>query len=128
MTSRRSATGDARMQHNSGRNRFDSFRFRTFRKWIGSAPLVNSISPARRRSACVFRTASWLGPVRFGSVPRPVPAGSRIKQFASVRPVRFLIPSCTQTDKQANKRAAKAVIASKTNKTYRCYAQNTKKR
>ena len=27
--------------------------------------------------------ASWLGPVRFGSFPRPVPAGSRIKRFGS---------------------------------------------
>ena len=31
----------------------------------------------------------WLGPIRFGSFPRPVPAGSGIKQFGSVRPVRF---------------------------------------
>ena len=38
-----------------------------------------------------FLDASWLGPVRFGSVPRPVPARSRIKRFGSVRfgPVRF---------------------------------------
>ena len=34
--------------------------------------------------------ALWLGPVLFGSVPRPVLAGSRIAQFGSVRPaVRF---------------------------------------
>ena len=40
-----------------------------------------------------FSDASWLGLVRFGSVPRPVPrpvpAGSRIKRFGSVRPVWF---------------------------------------
>ena len=35
--------------------------------------------------------------LRFGSVTRPVPAGSGMQQtvrFGSVRPVRFLIPSC----------------------------------
>ena len=32
-----------------------------------------------------FSDSSWLGPVRFGSVPRPVPAGSRIKRFDSDR-------------------------------------------
>ena len=39
-----------------------------------------------------FSDASWLDPVRFGSVPRLVPAGSEIKRFCSagsVRPVRF---------------------------------------
>ena len=33
--------------------------------------------------------ASWLGPVRFSSFPRPVPVGSRIKRFGSVRFGRF---------------------------------------
>ena len=33
--------------------------------------------------------ASWLCPVRFGSFPNPVPAGSRFKRFGSVRQVRF---------------------------------------
>ena len=49
--------------------------------------------PVRRGSACVFRTCSGsrLGPVRFVSFPRPVPAGSGINRFGSVR---FLIPSC----------------------------------
>ena len=45
-----------------------------------------------------FLNALWLGPVRFGSFPRPVPAGSRIKRFGSVRPVRFgflLLPDVT---------------------------------
>ena len=32
-----------------------------------------------------FSDASWLGPVRFGSFPRPVPAGSGIQRFGSVR-------------------------------------------
>ena len=40
-----------------------------------------------------FSEASWLGPVRFGSVPRPVPAGSGINRFGSAASVRFLIPS-----------------------------------
>ena len=34
------------------------------------------------------------GSVRFGSVPRPVLAGSGIKRFGSAGSVRFLIPSC----------------------------------
>ena len=47
------------------------------------------------RSGLLFFNASWFGPVRFDLVPRPVPAGSRIKRFGSVRPVRFgvLFPS-----------------------------------
>ena len=32
-----------------------------------------------------FSDASWLGPVRFGSFLRPVPAGSGINRFGSVR-------------------------------------------
>ena len=32
-----------------------------------------------------FWDSSWLGLVRFGSFPRPVPAGSEIKRFGSVR-------------------------------------------
>ena len=41
-----------------------------------------------------FSDASWLGPLRFGPVPRPVPAGSRIKRFGSAGSFRFLTPSC----------------------------------
>ena len=37
------------------------------------------------RSDLRFLKASWFGRVRFGSVPRPVPAGSKIKRFGSVR-------------------------------------------
>ena len=76
--------------------RFDSFRFRTFRKFIGSVRFGNYF-PGSTRFGLRFSDASWLGPVRFGSFPRPVPAGSRIKRFGSVRfggSVRFLIPSC----------------------------------
>ena len=57
--------------------RFDSFRFRT------------NIFPGSMRFGLRFSDASWLGPVRFGSFPRPVPAGSRIKRFGSVRFSRF---------------------------------------
>ena len=68
--------------------RFDSFRFRTLPKIIGSVRFGNVIFPVRRGSACVFRTRG--GSIRFGSIRfRPVPAGSRIKRFDSVRPVRF---------------------------------------
>ena len=54
--------------------------------------------PVRRGSACVFRTR--LGSVRFGSVPRPGPAGSRINRFGSVRPVRFGILFLPEDDTQ----------------------------
>ena len=47
--------------------RFDSFRFRTFLKLIGSVRFGMFCSPVRRSSACVFADMSWLGPVRFGS-------------------------------------------------------------
>ena len=45
--------------------------------------------PGSTRFGFRFPDASWLGPVRFGSVQRPVLAGSRIERFGSVRPVRF---------------------------------------
>ena len=51
---------------------------------FGSVRFGNVFLPIRRGSACVFWT-SWLGPVRFCSVPRLVPAGSGIKRFSSVR-------------------------------------------
>ena len=67
--------------------RFDSFRFQTFRKSIGSVRFGILFLPVRRGSACVFRTRR--GSIRFGSVRfrvwfRPVP-----KLNGSVRPVRF---------------------------------------
>ena len=46
------------------------------------------------------------GPVRFGSFPRPVPAGSRIKRFGSAGSVRFLIPSCKFEDMPENAQSA----------------------
>ena len=47
--------------------------------WFGS---VRQIAfPGSTQFGLRFSDAAWLGPVRFGSVPRRVPAGSRIKQF-----------------------------------------------
>ena len=50
---------------------------------FGSVRLGILVSPVRRGSACAFQTRR--GSVRFGSVPRPVPAGSGIERFGSVR-------------------------------------------
>ena len=61
----------------------DSFRFWTLRKIIGS--FRTDDFPGSTRFGLCLSNASWLGPVRFGSFPRPVPAGSRIKRFDSVR-------------------------------------------
>ena len=47
------------------------------------------IFPGSTRFGLRFSDASWLGPVRSGSLPRPVPAGSRINRFGSVRFGRF---------------------------------------
>ena len=82
-----------------------SLRLRTFREFIGpvrfasdkylpcfSAAVRKVFGPVRFGSdkylPC-FSAASWLGPVRFGLVPRPVPAGSRIKRCGSARLGRF---------------------------------------
>ena len=54
--------------------RFDSSRFRTFRKLIGSVRFGSVSFPVSMLFGLHFSDASWLGPVRFGSVPRPVPA------------------------------------------------------
>ena len=50
-------------------HRFGSVRFDSIRKisFPGLTPF-----------GLHFSGVSWLGPVRFGSVPRPFPAGSRI--------------------------------------------------
>ena len=45
--------------------------------------------PGSMRFGLCFSDAWWLGSVRFGSFPRPLQAGSRIKGFGSVRPVWF---------------------------------------
>ena len=53
--------------------------------------------PGSTRFGLRFSDASWLHPIRFGSVPRLVPAGSG--RFGSVRPVRFcflLLPVSTK--------------------------------
>ena len=81
----------------SGRNRFGSIRFGS--GLFDNSPVrfgsvrfgsVRKIQfPGSTRFGLPFSDASWLGPDRFGSFPRPVPAGSRIKRFDSVRPVRF---------------------------------------
>ena len=81
--------------------RFDSFRFRNFRKLIGSVrfgSVQKHISSGSTRFGLRFLDMAWLGPVRFGSFPRPVPAGSRINgsvRFGSAGSVRFLILSCS---------------------------------
>ena len=73
----------------TGRNRFDSFRFRTVRQFIGSVRFRKIHLPVQRGSAWAFQARQWLGPVRFGSFPRPVSAGSGIKRFGSVQFGRF---------------------------------------
>ena len=65
-------------------SRFVSVRFGSVRKIMFSGST---------RFGLRFSDASWLDPVRFDSVPRPVPAGSRIKRFGSAGSVRFLLPS-----------------------------------
>ena len=67
--------------------RFDSFRFQTFRRVIGSVRFGKIVFSVRRGSAYVFQTRR--GSVRFGSFPCPVPAGPRIQRLGSARPVRF---------------------------------------
>ena len=70
--------------------RFDSFRFRTFRQLIGSVWFRSDrFVLSSTRFGRHFSDASWLCPVRIGSFPRPVSAGSRIKRFGSVRFGRF---------------------------------------
>ena len=74
--------------------RFDSFLFSNFRKNIVSVPFgLAIVFSCSMRFGLRFLKASWFGPVRFGSVPRPVPrsvlAGSEITRFGSVRFGRF---------------------------------------
>ena len=77
---------------------FDSFRFQTFRKLIGSVRFGSEMyfSGVRRGSACVFRTRRGL--VRFGSVRfrvrfRAVPELNDSVRFGRFGSVRFLIIS-----------------------------------
>ena len=81
-----------RHNHITGRNRFGSIRFGSgllgnLSVRFGSENNISRFDGFSLR----FSDASWLGPVRFGSVPRPVPAGSGMKRFGSVRfgSVRF---------------------------------------
>ena len=96
----------------SGRKLFGSIRFgsRLFEHIFGSVrfglvrfgSVRKHIFPGSTWFGLRFSDRPWLGPVQFGSVPRPVPAGSGIKRLGSVRfgwfdsagSVRFLIPSC----------------------------------
>ena len=70
--------------------RFEFVSVPDFSKTHGfnSGSVRKSIFSGSTRSGLRLSDASWLGPVRFGSVPRPVPASSRIR-FGSVRFSRF---------------------------------------
>ena len=89
--------------------RFDSLRFRNFENSSVRFGSEIVFVPVRRGSACAFRARR--GSVRFGSVPRPVPAGSEINRFGSADSVRFLIPSCKQISALARKRKVKVLRA-----------------
>ena len=76
----------------SGRNRFGSIRFGCGLLNYSSFrfnSVRNMIFPGSTRFGLRFSDASWLGPVRFGSFPRSVPAVFRITRFGSVRLGRF---------------------------------------
>ena len=58
---------------------FDSFRFQTVRKLIGSVRFGSAIiCSGSMRFSLRCSDVSWLDLLRFGSVPRPVPTGCRI--------------------------------------------------
>ena len=76
----------------SGRNRFGSIRFGStiFEQnlvWVRFGLAIVLSGSMRFGMRCL--TALRFGQVRFDSVPRPLPAGSRTKRFGLVRPVRF---------------------------------------
>ena len=84
-------------QEGAGSIRFGSGVFDNSSVRCGS---VRNI-PGSTRFGLRFSDASWRSPVRFGSVPCPVPAGSRIKRFGSVRfgpfgSVVLFPPACSQ--------------------------------
>ena len=82
----------------SGRNRFGSTRFGSglFKKTsVQFSSVRKMICPGSTRFGLRFSDASWLGLVWFGSVPRPVPAGSRTERLGSVRFGRFGSASCS---------------------------------
>ena len=74
-------------QEGTGSVRFGSVPDFSIINRLGSVRFGQLFLPVRCGSACVLRTCR--GSVRFGSVPCPVPAGSGIHRFGSVRPVRF---------------------------------------
>ena len=84
-------------QEGTGSIRFGSGLFEHLSVRFGS--VRTNMFPGSTRFGLRFSDASWLRPVRFGSFPRPVPAGSEIKRFGLVRfgrfgSVLFLFPSC----------------------------------
>ena len=75
-----------------GRNRFGSIRFGsvTFEKSsVRFGSVRKHVFPGSMRFGLPFSDASWLGPVRFGLFPHPVPELNGSVRFGSV-----LIPSC----------------------------------
>ena len=72
--------------------RFDSFRFRTFRKFIGSVRFSSVLKircPGSTRFGLRFSNAPWLGPVRFGSASGSGRIQNLTVRFDSVQPVRL---------------------------------------
>ena len=86
-----------RLAQKAGRNRFDSIRSGSVLfeySWVRFGSVRKIIVPGSTRFGLRFTDASRLGPVRFGSFLCPVPSGSGMKRFGSVRfgsvwPVRF---------------------------------------
>ena len=84
----RCASFPLEVQEGTGSLRFVSvldFFSKINRFWAGS--VRKNVFPGSTRFGLLFRI--HRGSVRFGSVPRPVPAGSRIQRFGSVRFGRF---------------------------------------
>ena len=79
--------------------RFDSFRFQTFRKFIGSVRFGSGNCFSRFDAVRPAFIRTRRGSVRFGSVRlrvrfRSVPELNGSVRFGSAGSVRFLIPSC----------------------------------
>ena len=73
-----------------GRKRFGPIRFgsKLVRKLFGSVrfgSVRKCMFPGSTWFGLRFSDTPWLCPVRFGAVPRPVPAGSGITRFGSIR-------------------------------------------
>ena len=76
-------------QEGTGSVRFGSRPFEESSARFGLVRFGDVFFPGSARFGLCFSDASGLGLVRFGSVPRLVPTGSRIKRFGLVRLVRF---------------------------------------